>query len=181
VKEFGFSDPRAFVLPSGIEPFLSAFGAYRSRGEQVVERHLGIAELDMRPDRRYSLGGFMAAMRELQDQLGPAFLRRMGFHIVGSTHFPPELDSLGKVLSTLDQRYLMNHDPGGVEIGHYRWAGEDARSGSMTCDTPYACAMDTGLLESVLARFEPETGRLVHAEGPCRHKGDEVCVYRLAW
>jgi hypothetical protein len=181
MKEFDFNDPRAFILPSGIGPFLIAFGAYRSRGEQVMKRHLQIDELDMSPGKKYSLGAFMAAMKELQDQFGQPFMRKMGSLILANAAFPPGIDACEKLLGMLDTAYAMNHEVSGGEIGHYRWAPSGDRRGTVTCDNPYACAMDTGLLESVLERFSPGTGNVTHVEGQCRHKGDDVCVYQLEW
>lgn len=181
MKEFDFSDPRAFILPSGMGPYLSSFGAYRSRGEQVVMRHLGIDKLDMGPGNRYSLAKFVAAMRELQDQFGPSFMRKMGTLILSTAVFPPELDSVEKLLASVGQAYLMNHDSGGVDIGHYRWVATGPRRGTMTCDNPYACATDMGLMESILARFALTGGSVSHAEGPCRHHGGDACSYHVEW
>jgi hypothetical protein len=182
MKEFELVGADVFVTRAGISPFLASFGVYQSRGEKVVKRHLGITELSDDPDTRLSLRGYLAALQELQTQFGASFIRKMGSLILTSAVFPPGLDTLEKVLSTMTEAYYMNHSTsGGRTIGGYNWTSTGERRGSMRCDNPYPCALDLGLLESALTRFGM-TGTVAHDESqPCRHKGGDSCTYLVEW
>jgi hypothetical protein len=50
----------------------------------------------------------------------------------------------------------------------------------MSCDNPYPCAFDLGIIETIASRFE-KTSRVEHHAGTCRHRGDDVCHYRVEW
>lgn len=182
MKEFELEATDVFVRRSGMSPFIAAFGAYQSRGERVFKRHLGVTELSNDPDALFSLRGYLAALRELQEQFGSPFIRKIGAMIFEKAAFPPGLDSVEKVLSTLNQAYHMNHSAGAEgKIGSYAWTPSGEHRGVLVCDNPYPCALDLGILESAVERFA-EGGKVVHDEGgPCRYKGGDSCSYLVEW
>jgi hypothetical protein len=67
-------------------------------------------------------------------------------------------------------------------IGHYgceRVAGQGVILS--TCNTPYPCAFDRGVLTAMARRFAP--GAVVQQDDdlPCRHQGMDSCTYRVSW
>ncbi|AKU97261.1 hypothetical protein AKJ09_03925 [Labilithrix luteola] len=182
MKEFEFGDPSVSISRAGMGPFLAAFGAYQSRGEKVVKRHLGVEELSADPSTRYPLSGYLSAMRELQEQFGFSFIRKMGTLVFEKAVFPPGLDSAAKVLASLNQAFYMNH-PNAEEgkIGGYQWKADGDARGIMFCDNPYPCSLDTGILEGITSRFSANW-KVSHDEAmPCRAKGGDSCTYVVEW
>jgi hypothetical protein len=182
MREFEFGDKSVFIRRGAISPFLAAFGAYQSRGEKVVIRHLGVTELSADPNALFSLVGYLSALRELQEQFGPSFIRKMGSLVFSKAVFPPGLDTTEKVLDSLNVAFHMNHDDNAAgKIGSYQWTPTGDRRGTMVCDNPYPCALDLGILEAVATRFS-ESGKVVHDDSqPCRHKGGNTCTYSVEW
>lgn len=66
-------------------------------------------------------------------------------------------------------------------IGHYRCeVQEGGTSATMTCDNPYPCDLDRGILAGFAARFEPAVS-VSHSSAGCRKKGENACVYLVEW
>ena len=68
-------------------------------------------------------------------------------------------------------------------IGHYAYAPSGDTSGTMTCNNPYPCEFDFGIIEAAANKFKPATATITvqHALGMCRQKGAESCAYTVAW
>lgn len=180
MKEFDCPDVGITVQRGVVESFVAAFGAYKSRGEKVVARHFGVEEIDPSPDARFPMLPFMRAMRELQDQFGAPFMRKVGSFIFDKAEFPPGIDTIEKGLQLVHTAYYMNHSAEATgRIGGYHWTSEGPRSGTMRLDNPYPCAFDLGIIETIARRFEP-TAKVEH-EGGCRHEGADHCIYRVTW
>jgi hypothetical protein len=168
------------VLRGAIDAFLAAFGSYRSRGEKVILRHLGVTELDPSPDAWFSQRAYLSAMKELQEQFGTAFLRKIGSLLFDNSPAAPEIDTIPAAMAIVQHLYATTHRNGEGKNGSYVWMQTGERSGAMRCDAPYPCALDIGLLESLAGRCTPK-GTVRHQDGPCRHKGDDECTYVVEW
>lgn len=180
MKEFDFTDPTVRIRGGAAAAFIAAFGPYRARGEKVILRVIGINEISENSDAPIPLDRFLAAMRELQHQFGPAFMRKIGDLAFDTAKMPPGLDTIEKAIGVMDQAYQMNHIDADGKIGGYVWTRNEGNSGVMRCDNPYPCAFDFGLLESIARRFE-SAGRVTHVDGPCRHKDGDTCSYLVEW
>lgn len=183
MREFECRDQTITVGRGVVDAFVAAFGPYKVRGERVVCRHLGVDGLgtDGAPDAHLPLHRFFGAMAELQGQFGGPFMRRVGSFIFDKVVFPPNIDSIEKAMTVIDTAYHMNHSTNAAgRIGRYHWRSVGRTRGSMTCDTPYPCAFDLGIIETIARRFELEA-LVVHEPGPCRHRGDDTCSYDVEW
>lgn len=181
MREFEVTDQGILIRAGAAAAFIAAFGPYRARGEKVILRAVGLESIPEDDSATLPLGRFLEAMRELQHQFGPSFMRRIGALAFDTAKLPPGLDSLEKVLATTNQAYNMNHVNAEGKIGGYQWTrDEGATRGVMFCDNPYPCAFDHGFFESIATRFEA-TGRVAHADGPCRAKGGDSCSYTIEW
>lgn len=181
MKEFACPDPHITTGRGVIDAFLAAFGPYKGRGEKVVCRHLGVEALGSDANAWFPAAKFLAAMSELQDQFGAPFMRKVGSFIFDKAVFPPGIDDVQKGMQLLDVAYYTNHQnvtPG--QIGGYHWKADRERGGLMSCDNPYPCAFDIGIIETITHRFE-KGARVEHEAGPCRHNGDDLCRYRVEW
>jgi hypothetical protein len=180
MQEFECTDAAILVRRGAVDAFLAAFGPFKGRGEKVVLRSFGMESFPTDPEATFSLAAFLHAMRELQNQFGPPFMRKIGSFIYDNAVFQPGLDTLEKLMAGTDVAYNMNHVNGAGRIGSYQWTRTGERQGVMSCDSPYPCAFDLGILESVAARFEKE-GRVKHVEGPCRKQQGDECSYIVEW
>jgi hypothetical protein len=180
MQEFECYDSAIQTGGGVIDAFLSAFGSYKSRGEKVICRHLGIERVDPRPEAFYPVTKFLGAMAELQEQFGAGFMRKIGAFIFEKAVFPPGIDSAEKGLSVVNQAYYMNHRNADGKIGGYHWQA-GAAGGTMLCDNPYPCAFDMGILETIARRFEPAAAVMHEPNEPCRHEGGEHCSYSVRW
>lgn len=75
----------------------------------------------------------------------------------------------------------MNHRNGDFGVYDYESVGD--REALMTCENPYPCAFDRGLITGVVEKFSSE-GTLVDIDEEsdvCRDDGGQRCVYRASW
>lgn len=181
MKEFGLQDDEVLVKGGILDAFLDAFGAYRSRGEKVIARHLGESGLEIRPDAEYPCRKVLEGFRELQEQFGPGFLHRVGQYIYERAQFPPALDTFESVLEAMDDAYHMNHVNADAKIGHYRFTKEGTSAGRVVCDNPYPCAFDMGIFAGVAKQFGVQAKIIHEDQEVCRHEGADRCTYRIEW
>ena len=133
------------------------------------------------PVARFPLDRFFGAMAELQGQFGGTFMRKVGSFIFDNAVFPPGINSVEKGMALINSAYHMNHSANAAGlIGGYHWRAADGRSGTMLCDSPYPCAFDGGIIETIARRFAPEA-TVVHDLGSCRHQGHGFCTYSVGW
>ncbi|HEY4116256.1 MAG TPA: hypothetical protein VGM56_00320 [Byssovorax sp.] len=181
MREFECSDEKILVRRGVIDAFVAAFGPYKGRGERVVCRHLGVETIGGDPEAWFSASRFLAAMAELQDQFGSAFMRKVGSFIFDKAVFPPGIDAVTKGMELIHTAYHMNHSADAKgRIGGYHWVSMGDRAGTMTCDNPYPCAFDVGIIETIARRFE-SAAHVLHVPGGCRHDGAEACQYKVEW
>jgi hypothetical protein len=181
MQEFALSDDTVTVLGGALDAIFAAFGTYRSRGEKVMARHLGLATLELDPAGQYSCRATLECLKELQTQFGPGFLNRVGRLLHERVGFPPEIVDFGDALATVEQSYKANHPVGNDRIGGYRFVREGERRGRFYVDAPYPCAFDMGLFEGMAVAFGVDA-KITH-EHPeiCRRDGGEVCTYFIEW
>lgn len=181
MREFECSDESITVSRGVVDSFVAAFGQYRTRGERVVQRHLGVDVVSSAPDAQFSLAGFLGAMAELQSQFGAPFMKKVGSFIFDKATFPPGIDTIEQALGIVHVAYHMNHSKNADgRIGGYHWRATSERGGTMMCDNPYPCAFDMGILETIGRRFVP-TANVAHAPGSCRHTNGGSCAYEVSW
>lgn len=130
----------------------------------------------------YHLNPYLAFLGEVERRYGRAALRAMGRAIPETSRFPPDLDSMERVLGRLDVAYQVNHRGG--FIGHYQCILTGPGSAEMVCATPYPCDVDAGILERLVARFgsgSPGSGVTHLTEAGCRREGAPACRFVLRW
>lgn len=171
---------RIEVLGNAILSAMEAMKIAPARAERIFTEH-GITEPVK--DAWYPVESVLRAYRDILKQIGPNTMKAVGRNIPKNAEFPPGLTTVEQALKSLDTAYRMNHRGPG-DIGGYHYASTGARSGSVTCDNPYPCPVDEGLVEAIAERFKPKDAffiRLQHDPATCRERGDAACVYRVAW
>lgn len=178
---------KLFTVPSenaetsgiGILSIIEGMGVFKHNAIRILAKY-GI--VDPQADGWYSMQAYMDAYKEIATKIGPSTLRVIGKKIPEMVPWPPEIDTIEKVLGALDGAYQMNHRGG--DVGHYRFEKTGERSGKMICDNPYPCYLDEGITIGTAKRFAPSGTRVVvrHDKSePCRQDGGDRCIYLISW
>lgn len=160
---------------------VDGLGAYKRRAHEILAEN-GIA--DPAPGKWYAQQSWLNAFKVISESMGSSTLYSIGFKIPENADFPPEIETLGDAMGSLDVAYHMNHRGG--EIGHYKPKRTADREVHVVCDNPYPCDFDRGIIASLANRFKPHghdhNARVRHADDePCRKDGSDSCTYILSW
>jgi hypothetical protein len=148
---------------------------------------------DPQPGRWYPQQAWLDAFRTIAE-MGGRTLHAIGKSVPQNARWPPEIKSVKDALASIDVAYHMNHAKGGrclfdagtgkslEGIGHYRYRDLAERKAEVTCENPYPCAFDGGIVFAVAEKFRPAESvvRVDHGEA-CRAKGAPACVLTVTW
>jgi hypothetical protein len=181
--------PGITVAGPTIRVFVDALQSFSVLRETMLEV-LGVTTLD--DDHWYPQERVLAAYQKADYLLGGRGLERFGRLVPTRAHFPPGIDDAHALLSKIDAIYHLNHRRDGVlmldvatgaqleGIGHYHYERVGDGEVRITCDNPYPCRFDVGLMHGFAARFQPDVV-MVHEPDTCRARGDACCVLRATW
>jgi hypothetical protein len=178
----------------GVLAVVEGMGVFKARALKILAEH-GIS--DPRPGEWYPLQPYLDAFRVIAETIGPVTLCAIGRRTPECAIFPAAIDSVEKALAAIDTAYHMNHRLAGrvmhnprtgkitEGIGHYRYARLGERKVRMTCDNPYPCDLDRGIIEALAMRYKPADSLFVTVthddSAPCRKRGGESCTYYVEW
>ena len=170
--------PGVQVNGESIMAVIEGMGAFQKRAFSILESH---RINNPSPGNWYDLQSYLDAFKTISDELGTATLRAIGKKIPETAVLPPDLDTIEKALSLMDQAYHMNYQGG--EIGHYAFESTGDRSGVMICSSPYPCSYDQGIIHGFMNRLKTNNQwpSLKHAPGGCRMEGAAACHYNVTW
>jgi hypothetical protein len=136
---------------------------------------------------------WVKSTHDIVDEVGASTVYSIGKKIPDTAPLPPGTDDIKAVLMGVDISFHMHHRKDGVVmfdpatgtmlegIGHYHCELQGGgTSAHLTCDNPYPCDLDRGIIAGFAARFEPAVS-VSHATSACRKKGDNACVYLVQW
>jgi hypothetical protein len=181
--------PGITVSGSTLDVFIQALGSFTVLREAMLEV-LGVPEIGV--DQWYSQEQVLRAYQKVGYVLGGRGLERFGQIISTTAFLPPGIEDAHTVLSQLDVVYHLHHRRDGVVmldlatgqmlegIGHYYYERAGERAAMMTCDNPYPCRLEIGLLRGFASRFQPGVS-IEHEPGECRDRDGSRCVYRVHW
>ena len=179
MAQFKAYSPQVEVLGEVVLSFVNVMGAFKGIALGILKDH-GVD--DPQGDQWYSQQAWLDSFQTIAKQVGPNTLYQIGRQIPSQHYFPPGVDTIESVLSELDGAYRESHRGG--EVGHYRFRVLGMRTGQMTCDNPYPCDFDRGIIQALAEKFEPP-GALVDVRhedaAPCKKQGAESCVYTISW
>ncbi len=179
MAEFKAFSPRVEVLGEVVLSLVNVMGAFKTISLEIL-RENGIG--DPQPDEWYSQQAWLDSFKAIAEKVGPNTLYQVGRQVPAQYAFPPMIDSIESVLSDLDAAYRKSHRGG--EVGHYRFQILGMNMGKMTCDNPYPCDFDRGIISALAQRFEPP-GSLTDVRhedhAPCKKQGANSCVYTISW
>ena len=184
--------PACWVMVKG-------FGLFKDIANQLMAEE-GLGEIHPDPTKWYPQKLLLNAFRRVAEEVGDNTLYQIGLVVPTNVVWPPEIDSIEKALPSIDLAFHMNHrnrrgqvlfdperDPPMIEgIGHYHCRfSEGENKATMTCENPYPCAFDRGLIHAAADKFKGEKNVIVttkHDDSkPCRKKGYNSCTYIITW
>ncbi len=179
MAEFKAFSPRVEVLGEVVLSLVNVMGAFKTISIEILKEN-GI--VDPQPDKWYSQQAWLDSFKVIAEKVGLNTLYQVGRQVPQQYNYPLTIDSIESALADLDDAYRMSHRGG--EVGHYRFQILGLNVGQMTCDNPYPCDFDRGLISALAERFEPP-GSLVdvrHEEdAPCKKLGALSCIYTISW
>ncbi|ACF14128.1 conserved hypothetical protein [Chloroherpeton thalassium ATCC 35110] len=186
-------NPNVEVNGRTVLSLVNGLGAFQDNGIRYLEMY-GIK--DVKSDGWYPQQSWLDAFKYISERIGTGTVFMIGKSIPESSRFPPEINNIFKALGALDVAYHINHrlhgrvmfDPstGKMEegIGHYRYKRVDEKRIELTCDNPYPCDFDKGIITQMANKFKPGGSFIImehdKAHG-CRNHGAETCTYTITW
>lgn len=137
--------------------------------------------VDPAPDAWYPQQAWLDTFEVIAEELEPHILDRLGEQTYRAADWPADVSDVEEGLHSIDAAYRRNHR--GDDIGSYRFERAGDRTGEVTCENPYPCPFDRGLIRAVTREFAPVES-FVFVEEPgdrCRRDGDAACRYRVSW
>lgn len=148
----------------------------QDRGKEILADH-GIEEPT--EDEWYPQKAWLKAFEDLADSMGESTLEQIGKMIPQSAEWPPGTESIVGGIESIDSAYQMNHRGG--EIGNYSARQKDSNKIHVTCDNPYPCAFDIGILKGVAEEFSDQRVLVTEIGNACREDGNNNCLYEVTW
>jgi hypothetical protein len=151
---------------------------YQAMAREALAAH-GVE--DPEPDEWYPQQAWLDTFEVIAAELEPHLIDRLGEQIPAFADWPDGISSVEEGLATIDDAYRRNHRGG--DIGYYRFEKTDERTGEVTCENPYPCEFDRGLVRAVARRYAPVEAFVFVEErgGRCRREGDAACTYTVSW
>ncbi|MFC7073098.1 hypothetical protein ACFQJ7_12455 [Halovenus rubra] len=135
---------------------------------------------DPQPEEWYLQQSYLDAFAEVADSVGENTVNRIGKKIPEDADWPPGIDSVVGGLESVNEAYQMNHRGG--EIGSYDAEAIDETTVQITCNNPYPCVFDRGLLKATAEQFvDRGVARVDEVGDSCRNEGGTDCVYEVTW
>lgn len=152
--------------------------AYRNRALDALAEE-GISE--PAPEEWYPQQSWLNAFEKIANDLQPHVLDRLGEALPDVAAWPNDFDTVPAGLQSIGDAYERNHRGG--DIGSYEFEIIDERTGNVTCNNPYPCQFDRGLIRGVAQKYAPgDSFVFVEETGEtCRRDGDDTCTYTVHW
>lgn len=169
--EFVSPDPEAQVRALNVRATLDAFQLRPSLGQRLIERHQLHLD-DLRPENFIPLQRWLDALKEIQSEIGPNLLHRVGIGTIENAEMPPFIDSIDVAFAAMDDVYHANHRG---NVGHYRCTRSPDGVWEIRCETPYPKSFEHGIVVGACRKFGK--GKLFHidyADAP--PGGDVTCI-----
>lgn len=141
--EFVSNDPKATVRAANVKATLDAFQLVPTLGRKLIERHK-LAIDDLRPDNFILVQRWLDALRDIQQEVGPAKVRTVGSFTVENADIPPIFATADDMIMVINDLYHANHRG---DVGNYIVTRTNETTLEVRCETPYPRMFEWGLIE----------------------------------
>ena len=190
-----FSDsinPNIMVKGSSLLSLLNSMNSFTSIGELLLK---GNNISNPTKDDNYPIHDVLKTYCHLLECVGKNTMTSVGKAIPENVVFPANITSIEDALFSIDIAYHMNHNLNGLPlfdpesgimkegIGHYLFKKLNEFSAEISCDNPYPCDFDIGIIEAMANKFKPVNNyvKIKHKNEKCRKNGDSYCCYLINW
>lgn len=163
------------VIGSSILGVINGLGAFRSQATRLLDEH-GLPT-EPQPDQWIPMQPWIDVLNALGKKVGPTTLYNVGKKTVEVSVFPPDLDTVEKVLSIMDTGYQMNHR--GPRSGRWTYSMTSEKSATVVFEGSHPCDFVRGILDALVNKGSKVT--VTHAEGSCAKTGGSNCSYNIKW
>jgi hypothetical protein len=179
----------AEVNGATIMSLIKGMAGFEASAQKILEKY-GIRNVN--ENDWYPQQSWLNAFKEISEKIGAQTLITIGTKIIESAQWPPDVKNVEQALASVDIAYHMNHrvnskvlfDPktGVMQegIGHYYFEKISNNEYHMTCDNPYPCDFDKGIIKGVVTRFKTATAKVEFFENSkvvCRKTGGNKCIH----
>ncbi|MCU0821629.1 MAG: hypothetical protein MUC95_04045 [Spirochaetes bacterium] len=193
MAQFEAFNKNAEVNGKAVLSIAYGLGAMQSVGFSILAEH-GI--INPKPDIWYPQQKWLNAFKHIAEKVGAGSLYKIGLAIPDNAEFPLDIENLHDAFIAIDVAFHLNHriddkvlyDPETRKmsegIGHYHYKKINDKKAEITCDNPYPCDFDKGIIAAMARKFGPIGSKIKidHDEKKsCRKNGDEKCVYIVSW
>lgn len=157
-----------------LNSFILALGHSQALVDKIL-REVGIDRID--PDKWYDFDTAIAVYKKIAREVGRGAVIAVGKKIIEAADFPPGIDSVQTLLSSLGAAYHLNTR--GPNVGEIFCSFEDDHSATLEWSAGGPCALNFGIIEGCCARYGA-TALVEHGVG-CMEEGAPHCIYHVTW
>ena len=151
-----------------------------NRAVTTLEKH-GITNPEK--GKWYPLKGYLGALKEMYEKLGPHTMYMIGLQIPNNSIFPPVIQTFEDALELLNEAYRANHRGG--DIGYFKYEKQGSKKATMECKRTYGTMIDKGVIVGLSRKFKIKNSAglviTVDEARPTREKGDDSTTFILRW
>lgn len=195
--QFKAIEPNIEIIGQALSFTIAGFRIMPSVGMRYLEKfNLTRRGVDGKPklelDGWYPQQSWLDCFAAIYREVGANTTMEMGRQLGMNYPVPDNIKDPHAAMKWLDPGYHLAHRKKGRPmfnpvlgdmaegIGHYGYRRDGERDIRSTCDNPYPCDFDLGLLTGMMQRFAARA-RVTHAEGKCRKSGADSCTYHISW
>lgn len=149
-----------------------------SGSEAIIEKLLadvGLEHID--PNAWYDYDWAISLYFKIEAEIGRAALTEVGRTMIETATYPPEIDSVQKLLLGLGHWFALNAR--GPNVGTIICTLEDDNSATLDWSARSPCAIGIGILEGACSRYGVKP--LIEHGDRCQDTGASTCIYHVSW
>lgn len=149
-----------------------------AESETIIKKLLADADVEgIDADAWYDYDWAIRFFDKVEAEVGRAALIEVGRKMIETATYPPEIDSIQKLLAGLDYWFKLNAR--GPDIGGISCEFEDDHSATLAWSARGPCSLNLGILEGACARYGVKP-LIEHGDG-CKGTGAGTCIYHVSW
>ncbi|MFV8756165.1 hypothetical protein ACNOYE_36920 [Nannocystaceae bacterium ST9] len=160
---------------AALNSFILALGHSKGVLHKILTE-AGVDHID--PERWYDFDWARSIYFKIAAQVGRGAITEVGRSMIATAEFPPGIDGVASLLTSLDAAYRLNaRGPG---IGDITCVIEDEHTASLIWTTQFPCALNIGIMEGACSRYGA-SALIEHGAGGCVSEGGPSCSYHVSW
>lgn len=160
---------------AALNSFVLAFGESNSVVQKILV-DAGVDQID--PERWYDYRWANSIYYRIGELVGRAAVIAVGRRMIEAAVFPPGIDSVQQVLSSLGAAFKLNTR--GADVGDIFCTIEDDYSATIVRTQRGLCPLNIGIIEGCCARHDVKP-LIEHGAGGCQDDGAPTCTYHVSW